>query len=71
MSLDEVENGISTFQESLNKALSVGCKQIEISGDFNNRCQTWRESHEESELRNKLVYLADIKDITQIIDEPT
>ena len=34
-------------------------------------CQTWRESREESELHNKNVYLADINDITQIIDEPT
>ena len=42
-----------------------------ILEDFNDRCQTWRESHEESELHNKLVYLADINDITQIIDEPT
>ena len=71
MSSDEVEFFTSTFQESSNKSLSVGCKQTVLLGDFNDRCQTWRESHEESELYNKLVYLTDINDITQIIDEPT
>ena len=71
MSSDEVEFFISTFQELLNKSLSVGCKQTEILGDFNDRCPTWREYHKESEIHNKLVYLADINDTTQIIDEPT
>ena len=71
MSLDEVEFFIRTFQESLNKSLSVVCKQTVKLGDFNARCQTWREYHEERELHNKLVYLADINNITQIIDEPT
>ena len=71
MSLDEVENFISQFQDSLNKALAAGFKQTVILGDFNDRCLTWTGSHEESELRRKLVYLADTNKITQIINEPT
>ena len=62
---------LDKFEHSLIEAQSLNPYCILITGDFNDRCVTWLDTHERSELQLRLVRLIDAYNMHQIVGEPT
>ena len=68
-------NDIDLFLHNLNYSFDLAYNQgytsITVVGDFNDRCTTWLQDHNNSELGNKLRDFLSENNLHQLIDEPT
>ena len=69
--LNEIDNFLALFQESIDDTLLDKAESLIITGDFNDRCEKWDENHAQSDLSNKLVDILNASNLYQIIKEPT
>ncbi len=67
----EVDFYLECLQHSLDLGISENPDFIFITGDLNDRCQNWHDSHATSELGKKLYNLVNDNNMTQLINEPT
>ena len=62
---------IDELDLSITKALECNPKTLIITGDFNDRCQSWNTDHSDSDLGLRLVNILSQNNLFQLINEPT
>ena len=62
---------LSDLESSLDRGIGEHPKAILLLGDFNDRCQSWSDSHNNSELGSQLVNLTKNLGLHQLISQPT
>ena len=65
------EEFLDSFQSSLDLVFMKSPYSVICTGDFNDRCLSWEDSHDNSELGNKLRDLVSGNNLFQLIKEPT
>lgn len=68
---EEQEEFLESFQASLDLVFMKDPYSVICTGDFNDRCLSWEESHSNSELGNKLRDLVSGNNLFQLVNEPT
>ena len=66
-----IDNFLNELQYSIDLALQSDPDVIVLTGDFNDRCVYWNETHPTSELKEQLRDLVTNNNLFQIINEPT
>jgi hypothetical protein len=67
----EQDEFLGSFQASLDMLYQRNPYAIICTGDFNDRCSTWENSHTNSELGDKLRNLVCENNMLQLVSEPT
>ena len=62
---------LESLQSSLEIAIDEDSTSVILLGDLNDRCNTWTSPHTSSELKDRLVTLSTILNLTQLINQPT
>ena len=68
---DELEEFLEAYQTTLDMIYQRNPYAIICTGDFNDRCLSWGESHTNSELGDRLKDLINGNNMFQLITEPT
>ena len=69
--VDERDIFLSSLDSSIDLAFEKGADYLIITGDFNDRCQSWQDSHAGSELGLRLQNLVQLKGLVQLVNQPT
>ena len=67
----DIEHFLLTFENIISLLLVKNPSCFLITGDFNDRCITWHDSHVQSDLKKKFYNLLRLFNLFQIIEEPT
>ena len=67
----QIDNFISSLEDSLSVATTGLNSSVILLGDFNDRCTHWLSDHKDSQLGLKLVNLVETFNMHQLIDTPT
>ena len=67
----EIDIFLNSLQDLLNVIFIESPESVFLVGDFNDRCQTWEDSHSQSELKTKLYDLVKNNNFEQVIHEAT
>ena len=62
---------LSSFSDMIDKVTRHKPSTVIITGDFNDRCHTWHDNHDHSELGLQLYNLLNSHNLVQVIDKPT
>lgn len=68
---DEVNTFLTSLQQTLDILWLEHTKSVFLLGDFNDRCLEFSGSHDDSELKYRLVNLLNLNNLYQVIEDPT